>query len=314
MLYLNYGMENATPKNAFGGEDDLGAKDFIKQFNDVMHKNFPGFLTFAEESSAYQGVTAPTYLNGLGFDYKWNMGWMNDTLDYFSSSPSQKQHNHDKITFSSVYMRDEKFILPLSHDEVVHGKKQLPDKLPGDDWKKFALLRTLFAYQMFHPGKKLNFMGNEIGQRMEWRFYETIEWFMLKYPIHDSFHEYVKRLNEIYLDESALHEMDSDVFGFEWIDGDNRAQSVFSFIRRAKDGSEIIAVLNMSENDYRGFRLGLPGQGEYYELISSNLEIYDGTGLNNPGNIISEETPSHGRPQSIVIDIPALSAAAFIKR
>ena len=313
MLYLNYGMEENQKQNAFGGEDDLDAKTFIMKFNDLMHEQFPGFLTFAEESSAYQGVTAPTYLNGLGFDFKWNMGWMNDTLDYFSLDSHSKKIQHEKITFSSVYMRDEKFILPLSHDEVVHGKKQLLEKTPGDDRLKFASLKVLMAYQLFHPGKKLNFMGNEIAQRMEWRYYEPVEWFMLKYPIHDSFHEYVRALNKMYISEPSLYEMDNDVFGFEWIDGSNKEQNVFSFMRRAKDGSELIIVLNMSENDYHGFNLGVPRKGKYSEILSSNLDIYDGTGLHNGELISSIDIPCHGKKQSIKIEIPFFCAMAFRK-
>ena len=314
MLYLNYGDETAANRNSFGGEDDLEAKDFIQLFNDIMHEQFPGFLTFAEESSAYTGVTAPTQNNGLGFDYKWNMGWMNDTLDYFSAEPGHKHGKHEKITFSSVYMRDEKFVLPFSHDEVVHGKKQLLDKMPGDDWHKFAALRTLMAYQMLHPGKKLNFMGNDIAQRMEWRYYEPIEWFMLKYPIHDSFHEYVKMLNELYSTEPALYESDNDLYGFEWIDGDNRGQNVFSFIRRAKDGGEIIAIINASWQSYGGFRLGVPCEGEYSEIMSSNLKIYDGSGEHNGESLSSEPVPSHGKEHSIVIEVPALCAMAFKRK
>ena len=314
MLYLNYGDETAGSHNSLGDDDDLDAKDFLQLLNSTMHSEFPGFLTFAEESSAYAGVTAPTQNNGLGFDYKWNMGWMNDTLDYFSAEPGQKHGKHDKITFSSVYMRDEKFVLPFSHDEVVHGKKQLLEKMPGDDWHKFAALRTLMAYQTLHPGKKLNFMGNDIAQRMEWRYYEPVEWFMLKYPIHDSFHEYVKKLNELYCTEPALYESDNDLYGFEWIDGSNRGQNVFSFIRRAKDSSEIIAVINASWQNYGSFRLGVPCEGEYTEIISSNLKIYDGSGEHNGAPISSENVPSHGKDHSIVIEVPALCAMAFKRK
>lgn len=313
MLYLDYGRDHKNQKNAFGGDDDLDAKDFLKTFNDLMHKEFPGFLTFAEESSSYQGVTAPTYLNGLGFDYKWNMGWMNDTLLYFSVDYDYRKNSHQKITFSSVYARDEKFILPLSHDEVVHSKKQMLDKMPGEYWRKFACLRTLMAYQMFHPGKKLVFMGIEIAQIMEWRFYEPIEWFMLKYPIHDSFHEYIRMLNKFYLDEKALYQADNDVLGFDWIDADNQEQSIFSFLRRSKDGEEIIIVLNMSIYEYPNFRLGVPHQGKYKEVFSSNLDIYDGTGTHNKSVITSEDIHFHQRDNSIQIIVPPLSATAFKK-
>lgn len=311
MLYLNYGSDEVTKRNAFGGEDDLYAKDFLQQFNNTMHEYFPGFLTFAEESSAYQGVTAPTDMDGLGFDYKWNMGWMNDTLAFFSANHDDKKHNHEKITFSSVYLRDEKFVLPFSHDEVVHGKVQMLDKMPGDDWYKFALLRTLLAYQTLHPGKKLIFMGIDFAQRLEWRYYEPLEWSMLKYPIHDSFHEYIRMLNNMYIQENALFEMDNDIYGFEWIDGDNRQQSVFSFIRRAMDGSEIIAVINASRYTYEDFRMGVPKKGVYKEIMSSNLNIYDGSGIHNGQDIIAEDISCHGRGQSIRIVVPVLSAAAF---
>ncbi len=313
MLYLDYGRDNRFRKNAYGGEDDLYAKDFLKTFNDLMHREFPGFLTFAEEASSYQGVTAPTYLNGLGFDYKWNMGWMNDTLLYFSVDYDYRKENHHKITFSSVYARDEKFILPFSHDEVVHSKKQLLDKMPGEYWRKFACLRTLMAYQMFHPGKKLLFMGIEIAQIMEWRFYEPIEWFMLKYPIHDSFHEYVRMLNKFYLSEKALFEMDNNVLGFDWIDANNQEQSIFSFLRRSKDGEEIIIILNMSIYEYQDFRLGVSQKGKYKEVFSSNLKVYDGTGSHNETAVTSEDIAFHQRENSIRITIPPLSATAFKK-
>ncbi len=311
MLYLNYGLDTKHIRNHHGGEDDLSAKAFLQKFNDVMHENFPGFLTFAEEATSYQGVTAPTSIQGLGFDYKWNMGWMNDTLDYFEVDYDYRRENHGKITFGSVYMRDENFVLPFSHDEVVHGKKQMLDKMPGEYWRKFACLRTLMAYQMTYPGKKLNFMGIDFAQIMEWRFYEPLEWFMLKYPIHDSFHEYVRMLNKTYLDEPALFEMDNDTFGFEWIDGDNRDQEVFSYLRRAHDGSEIIVILNMSIYEYSGFRLGVQNPGVYTELFSSNIERYDGTGTHNENPIQTENIGCHRRAQSVVITVPPLSATAF---
>ena len=311
MLFLNYGSDEITRRNELGGEDDLDAKGFLQKFNQTMHDMFGGFLTFAEESSSYQGVTAPVSMDGLGFDFKWNMGWMNDTLSFFSADPSEKKSRHDKLTFSSVYMRDEKFVLPFSHDEVVHGKLQMPDKMPGDDWQKFALLRTMMAYQMLHPGKKLNFMGNDIAQRMEWRYYEPVEWFMLKYPIHDSFHNYMRMLGKLYKEQAALFEMENDIYGFEWIDGDNRQQSVFSFIRRAKDGSEIVAVINTLNYTHENFRLGVPKEGVYKEILSSNLKIYDGSGLHNEKPVKTQKIGCHGREQSISIVVPALSATAF---
>jgi len=311
MLFLNYGSDEVTRRNVHGGEDDLNAKAFLQKLNDTLHEQFPGFLTFAEESSAYKGVTAPVYMGGLGFDYKWNMGWMNDTLAFFSEKPESKKTAHEKITFSSVYLRDEKFVLPFSHDEVVHGKEQLPDKMPGDDWSKFSLLRALIAYQVFYPGKKLLFMGIDFAQRMEWRYYEPLEWFMLEYPIHDSFHEFVRALLRIYRSEPALYEMDNDVLGFEWIDGDNRAQSVFSFLRRAKDGSEVIFVLNASPHTYEDYRIGVPAPGEYTEIISSNSDIYNGNGRCNAQPAVSENIRCHKRAQSIRVAVPALSAAAF---
>jgi len=311
MLYLNYGEENGSKRNPFGGLDDLAAKGFLQKFNDVMHQEFPGFLTFAEESSSYTGVTAPTEMQGLGFDYKWNMGWMNDTLDYFSVDYDYRKDNHNMITFASVYTRDENFVLPFSHDEVVHGKKQLLDKMPGEYWRKFASLRTLMAYQMTFPGKKLLFMGIDFAQIMEWRYNEPLEWFMLKYPIHDSFHEYMRSLNALYTKEPALYEMDNDIYGFEWIDGDNSAQSIYSYIRRAIDGSEIVVILNMSIYDYSNFRIGVQKAGTYHEVLSSNLVIYDGTGKHNPDPIETESIGCHKRANSMTIYIPPLSATAF---
>lgn len=314
MLDLNYGYAHQNNRNAFGGTTNLDAKDFLCQFNEVMHQQYRGFLTFAEESTDFPKVTWEIPDGGLGFDYKWNMGWMNDTLAYYQRSFQERKSHHYDFTFSLIYAQAEKFILPFSHDEVVHGKKQLIDKLPGGYCEKFAGLRALMGYQMFHPGKKLNFMGNEIAQKMEWRYYEPLEFFMLKYPIHDSYHEYIRALNQLYLNEPALYELDHDDLGFEWIDADNTDQSVFIFLRRAKSGEELIIVLNNSSQQYENFRLGVPEKGKYQEIFSSNLDIYDGSGIHNERVMETEAILWHKKEQSIVCVVSPLSVMVIKKK
>ncbi|MEX1376354.1 MAG: 1,4-alpha-glucan branching protein GlgB [Eubacteriales bacterium] len=294
-------------------EYDSYAIKFLQEFNSTMHKYFQGFLTIAEESSDYLGITAPVENGGLGFDYKWDMGWMNDTLKYFEYDFNERVHKHNILTFSSTYRQREKYILPFSHDEVVHGKKQLVEKLPGDYWQRFAGLRTLLAYQMFTQGKKLNFMGTEIAQMMEWRYYEPIEFFMLKYPMHNGFNQYVKSLNEFYRENSELYELDFDYLGFEWIDADNSTQGVISFVRRNKSGDELIIILNLSFQHFDEFVQGVPQGGMYREVFTSNKEEHGGSGHINPGDIPAAEKPWQKKDFSVTLQIGAFSTTVLKK-
>ncbi|MBN2852857.1 MAG: 1,4-alpha-glucan branching protein GlgB [Clostridia bacterium] len=291
---------------------DINAISFLKQLNQTLHSDFKGFLTMAEDSSDFKGITGNPP-DGFGFDYKWDMGWMHDTLNYYEKESHQRQKDHYSLTFAMVYHHYEKFILPFSHDEVVHGKKQLIDKMAGDYLTKFANLRTLLAYQMFHPGKKLLFMGIEIAQFMEWRYYESVEWFLLKYPIHNGFHEYVRALNRFYLDTPALYENDYSPYGFEWIDADNSVQSIYIFLRRSKTGKNSIIVINNSFNEYNNYKIGVPEKGIYEEVFSSNLELYGGTGYHNLKHIRSRDIPIHHRNHLIEIIVPPFSATVFEK-
>jgi 1,4-alpha-glucan branching enzyme len=313
MLDLNYGFDHANKKNEFGGTTNLHAKDFLCQFNAIMHQRFKGFLTYAEEATDFPKITHSIESNGLGFDYKWNMGWMNDTLAYYQRPFEERKARHYDLTFSSVYAQSEAFILPFSHDEVVHGKKQLIDKMPGTYWESFAGLRAMMGYQVFHPGKKLNFMGNDIAQKMEWRYYQPIEFFMLDYPIHGSFHNYMRALNQLYRNEPALYELDHDVLGFEWVDANNVDQSVYIFLRRARSGENLIIVINNSPQLYENFRMGVPQFGEYREIFSSNLDIYDGSGIHNEGHMKAEDISWHQKEWSIVCVVPPLSATVIKK-
>ena len=296
-------------------EYDSYAIDFLKEFNSTMHKFFEGFLTIAEDSSSYLGMTKPVDEGGLGFDMKWDMGWMNDTLKYFEYDFESRQSdkNHNILTFSSTYRQREKYILPFSHDEVVHGKKQLIEKLPGDYWQRFAGLRSLMAYQMFTQGKKLNFMGTEIAQMMEWRYYEPIEFFMLKYPMHNGFNKYLQELNEFYLNHSELYELDFDYMGFEWIDADNNRQSVLSFIRRNSKGEELIIILNLSFEHFDRFLQGVPQDGVYREIFTSNNEKNGGSGHINEGDLIAAQRPWQKKEYSVEITLGAFTATVLKK-
>ena len=294
-------------------EYDNYAIEFLKEFNNTMHKYFDGFLTIAEDSSDYLGMTATLKDGGMGFDMKWDMGWMNDTLKYFEYDFDDRIRNHNILTFSSTYRQREKYILPFSHDEVVHGKKQLAEKRPVDYWQRFAGFRTLLAYQMFTQGKKLNFMGYEIAQMMEWRYYEPIEFFMLKYPMHSCFNEYVKELNEFYLMHSELFELDYDNMGFEWIDADNSRQSILSFIRRNSKGENLIVILNLSYEHYDKFLQGVPEGGVYKEVFTSDKQQHGGSGHINAGEILALERPWQRKEHSLEIKLGAFSTSVLKK-
>jgi 1,4-alpha-glucan branching enzyme len=306
MLYLNFGKEHLNIRNKFGGIENLDAVEFLKKLNKAIFLNVDNPLMIAEESTAWPLVTYPTYDGGLGFNYKWNMGWMNDTLRYMTMNDEERKYNHNLLTFSMMYAYSENFILPLSHDEVVHGKKSLIDKMSGSYEEKFANLRLLYGYMMAHPGKKLLFMGGEIAQFIEWRFYEELEWFLLKYPIHDSLKRYVRDLNRFYLENKALWELDHKGEGFEWIDANNNHQSILSFIRRSKE-DYLVIICNFGRGKYEDYKIGVPEENEYIEVFNSDKNIYSGSNFINEGIIKSLRESWHGRDYSINIRIAPYS-------
>jgi len=314
MLYLDYSRkEGEWIPNPYGGRENLDAIEFFKRMNEVAHARFPGILTIAEESTAWPSVSRPTYLGGLGFSLKWNMGWMNDTLKYFSSNPVYRKYEHNKITFSMIYAFTENFMLPFSHDEVVHGKNSLLHKMPGDLWQQFANLRLLFAYQYAHPGKKLLFMGQEFAQRSEWSEARSLEWHLLQYDSHRGVQRLVADLNRLHASEPALHEVDFDWHGFEWIDCNDADNSVLSFVRRAKNPDDFLVVILNATPVVRGdYRVGVPREGFYQEILNTDAAHYGGSNVGNLGGLASEPVPAQGRPHSLTLTLPPL-AALFLK-
>ena len=313
MLYLDFGREPGSWKpNIYGGRENLEAIEFLRKLNEAVFGRFPGVLMIAEESSAWPMVTKPTYVGGLGFNYTWNMGWMNDMLKYMALDPVYKKYHHNLVTFSMVYAFSENFILPLSHDEVVHGKKSLLDKMPGDYWQKFASLRAFYGFMMAHPGKKLLFMGGEFGQFIEWRYYEGLDWHLLSYPIHDALKRYVRDINHFYKNEKAFHQEEHHWEGFEWIDCNDNARSVVSFIRYAtKRRESVVVVSNFTPVVRCDYVLGVPKAGEYLEVLNSDSEIYNGSGLKN-GPLQARAEPWQNQPYSITLNVPPL-ATVYLK-
>ena len=278
MLYLNFGRSNARP-NKKGGYEDLDAIAFLRQLNQRLRKAFPYCILAAEESSAYSYVSSPVEEGGLGFTHKWNLGWMNDTLSYMKSDYYARSQFHEKITFSMMYAFSERFILPFSHDEVVHGKKSLLGRMPGDEWRKFASLRACYMYQMSHPGAKLNFMGNEYAPYIEWRYYEELEWFMLQYEKHSAMKSFCRDLNRLYLESSSFWDVDDSWDGFQWMDANDRENSIFSYARMNADKSEImLVILNMTPASYPSFRIRVPNEGQYRLILNSDSPRYGGSG------------------------------------
>ena len=307
MLYLDYSRkEGEWLPNEFGGRENIEAIDFLKQLNIMVHQDFPGALTIAEESTAWPMVSRPVYMGGLGFSMKWNMGWMNDTLSYMELDPIHRRYHQNKLTFGQLYAYSENFILPFSHDEVVHGKHSLLDKMPGDTWQKFANLRLLMTYQMTMPGKKLNFMGNELAQGREWNVNTALDWHLLDIPWHSGVHLAVRDLNHLYKTTLALHEQDFEQQGFQWIDCEDAAQSIISFIRRAQSGAFIITVLNFTPVLRSVYRLGVPEAGKYIELFNSDARCYGGSNQGNGAGLNSEAIPWMGYNQSVNMSIPPL--------
>ncbi len=315
MLYLDYSRkEGEWIPNEFGGRENLEAVSFLKRFNEVVHVEYPDVLTFAEESTAWGAVSRPTYVGGLGFDMKWNMGWMNDMLEYIEKNPIHRRYHHNNLTFSMLYAFTENFVLPLSHDEVVHGKGALLAKMPGDYWQQFANLRLLYGYMYGHPGKKLLFMGGEIGQWNEWSHEQQVDWLLLYFEAHRQIQEYVRALNQLYRSQPALYEVDFSWNGFQWIDCHDVDNSVVSFFRRAKDPNDFVMVVaNFTPVPREGYRLGVPEGGFYGELLNSDSAFFGGSNAGNAGGVPSAPTPWQGQPHSIVITVPPL-AVVYLKR
>lgn len=314
ILYLNYGRNDGEwVPNIYGENGNLEAIEFIKTLNGLIRDDFYNVMMIAEEATSWPKISKPIEDDGLGFSFKWNMGWMNDTLKYIEMDPIYRKYHHNKMNFSMMYNYNENFILPISHDEVVHGKNSLINKMWGDTWNKFAGLRLYTAYMIGHPGKKLLFMGSEFGQFIEWREYEELEWFLIdKFENHKKTQRYFKSLNKFYKDNKALWELDYDYKGFEWIDADNNNASVFSFIRKAKDESEIlIFILNFTPVVRYDFRLGVPYKGEYTEVFNTDGVEFGGSGQVMNDTLIAEDIEMNNRPYSIKIKVPPMAATVL---
>jgi 1,4-alpha-glucan branching enzyme len=314
MLYLDYSrQEGEWIPNKYGGRENIDAIDFLRTFNSEVYQRHNDVQTFAEESTAWPMVSRPTYVGGLGFGLKWDMGWMHDTLKYMAHEPIHRKYHHHELTFRMIYAYNENFIMPLSHDEVVHGKGSLFGKMPGDDWQRFANLRLLYGYMYGMPGKKLLFMGGEFGQWSEWKHDFSVEWDALEYPDHSAVMRWVEMLNSFYAGERALHEGDCDPAGFEWIDANDSDDSVLSFLRKAKTNADQIAVVcNFTPVPRYNFRLGVPRGGFWREILNSDAEEHGGSGHGNLGGVEAGHIGYHGRPHSLNLTLPPLGAL-FLK-
>ena len=310
LLYLDYSRkEGEWVPNKYGGRENLDAIEFLRELNIVTHDECPGTLMIAEESTSWPQVSWPTYVGGLGFDLKWNMGWMNDTLRYMAQDPIYRQYHQDMLTFSMLYAFTEKFVLPFSHDEVVHGKKSMLNKMPGDEWQRHANLRLLYTYQFTHPGKKLLFMGTELGQGIEWNSAAVVDWYLLEYELHEGMQRLVRDLNQLYRENAALYRYEFDWQGFEWIDCHDAKQSVISFLRKGDDGEITAVILNFTPVPRTGYRIGLPLPGQYREVLNSDSAYYGGSNLGNGmAPLITEDHPWMNRPCSVVLTLPPLGA------
>ncbi|MFO7965867.1 MAG: 1,4-alpha-glucan branching protein GlgB [Desulfobacterales bacterium] len=315
MLYLDYSREEGEwVPNIHGGRENLDAIDFLRELNEVLHQHYPGVQTIAEESTSWPMVSRPAYVGGLGFSMKWDMGWMHDTLEYMSKDPIHRSYHHNKLNFRMLYAFSENFMLPLSHDEVVHGKSSLIGKMPGDDWRRFANLRLLYGYMAAQPGKKLLFMGDEIGQWDEWHHDGSIHWHLLEYPMHACLKRWVEDLNRFYITEPAMHDRDFSPEGFSWIDCNDNIQSTVSLLRKAGAGGEaIIGIFNFTPIPRHNYRVGAPKSGFWKELLNSDAGLYGGSGQGSLGGVSATPVPYHGHPYSLSLVLPPL-AAVFFKR
>ncbi len=314
MLYLDYGRKGGKwIPNQYGGRENLEAIVFLKELNEVVYENYPDVQTTAEESTAWPLVSRPTYLGGLGFGMKWDMGWMHDTLEFMAKDPVYRKYHHNNLTFRMIYAFYENFTLPLSHDEVVYGKGSLLGKMPGDDWQKFANLRLLYGYMYAQSGKKLLFMGGEFGQRREWAHEESLEWHLLQYKPHAGLQQWLADLNGLYRGQPALHQLDFDAAGFEWIDCNDIEHSVISLVRRGRAPEDVMVVVcNFTPEPLTQYRIGMPLAGTWREVLNSDAEKYGGSGQGNRRALRTARQPLHGRPQSLALTVPPL-AAIFLK-
>jgi 1,4-alpha-glucan branching enzyme len=312
MLYLDYSRkEGEWLPNQYGGRENLDAVEFLREMNAVVYRRNPGVVTIAEESTAWPGVSRPVHLGGLGFGFKWNMGWMHDTLGYVQRAPVYRQYHHHQMTFSMMYAYSENFVLPISHDEVVHGKGSLLRKMPGGQWEQLATMRALLAYMWAHPGKQLLFMGCEIAQPEEWSESRSLPWDLLQWPDHSGMQALVRDLNRTYKSEPALWTQDVTPEGFEWIDANDAGSNVLSFLRWGSDGTTLACIANFSGTDHAGYRIGLPRAGRWREVLNTDAALYAGNGAGNYGAVEATEQPWHGQPASAEIFLPHLSALWF---
>ena len=307
MLYRDYSRKAGEwVPNRHGGRENLEAIDFLRHLNDVVALEAPGALVIAEESTAWPGVSQSTQQGGLGFNYKWNMGWMHDSLHYIQQDPVYRAHHHNELSFGLVYAWSERFILPISHDEVVHGKHSLIDKMPGDRWQKFANMRAYLSFMWMHPGKKLLFMGCEFGQWREWNHDQQLDWYLLQYPEHQGVQKLVGDLNRLYREEPALHEQDDAPQGFQWLIGDDAINSVYAWLRWSKDGKAVLVVANFTPVPREAYAVGVPFAGRWSEVINSDADIYAGSNYGNGGEVFTQDEPRHGQPVSLSLNLPPL--------
>ena len=308
MLYLDYSRKHGEwVPNMFGGRENLEAIQFLKDMNTLLYQEFPGVLTLAEESTAWGGVSRPVYTGGLGFGMKWDMGWMNDTLRYMRRDPLHRQHHQNELSFRMVYAFTENFLLPLSHDEVVHGKQSLLSQMPGDPWQKFANLRLLYGYQYTQPGKKLLFMGGEIAQWTEWNHNVQLDWPLIGQPLHDGVRQLIRDLNKLYRSEPALYQNDMSGEGFRWISADDWQNSVYSYVRQGRDRHDfVVVVLNLTPVPRHGYKIGVPVAGFYSEVLNTDSSFYGGSGIGNAGGLYSQAGPCHGQNQHVSLTLPPL--------
>jgi 1,4-alpha-glucan branching enzyme len=313
MLHLDYSRKAGEwLPNKYGGNENLEAVDFLRELNIMVHQEFPGALTLAEESTSWAGVSRPVYLGGLGFSMKWNMGWMNDTLSFIRNDPVHRRYELNKLTFSQLYAYSENFLLPFSHDEIVHGKGSLLDKMPGDAWQKFANLRLLLTYQMTSPGKKLNFMGNEFAQGREWRSSAELDWWQLDIAPHRGIQNAVRDLNRLYRELPALYQQEFDQAGFSWLDCQDAERTLLSYLRRATNGETVVVALNFTPVPRSFYRIGLPYDGTYREIFNSDSTYYGGSNMGNGSSIRAEATPWMGQPFSAEIELPPLAGIMLV--
>ncbi len=312
MLYLDYSKKPGDwVPNQFGGRENLAAVDFLHRFNELVHRE-PGAISIAEESTAWPGVSRPVYVNGLGFTMKWNMGWMHDMLDYFSKDPIHRRYHHQNITFSMLYAFTENFVLPVSHDEVVHLKHHLVSKMPGDEWQRFANTRAFLAYMYGHPGRKLLFMGCDFGQTEEWNHDIGLPWHLLQWPVHHKLMTMVKELNRFYRREPSLYEVDDSYAGFEWIDFHDVEGSVISFVRFARNREDfLVFCCNFTPVPRQNYKIGVPRGGVYREVFNTDADMFGGSNLGNLGETVAADAPSHGRPASMWATLPPLAVVVF---